>query len=172
MKKKLLGILAVFALVVTGIFGFVGCKNKEETKGLTEADVVGTYNATTVTISGGYEGFRGEHTFTEYVALSDEGMENYLKVFLADFFGETGVYKLKNDEGTRTITLDDEPVATWEIENNSIKATPTIDAGSASGTTTYNLTVETNGNLTVNITYTDNTNPEDSFTAVLILVKQ
>ena len=177
MKKKILGMLAAFALVVTGMFGFVGCKNKETTTtpaetGLTEADVVGTYNATSVTVSGGYEGFRGEHTFTEYAALANEGLEAYLKDFLSDFFGETGVYKLKNDENTKTITLDENPIATWEIQDNTIQVTPTVDAGTESGTTIYSLTVETNGSLTVNITYTDNTDSENSFTAVLTLVKQ
>lgn len=173
MKKKLISMFAIFAIAFSCMFGFVGCGNKQEEApaeetpaGLTEAEVVGTYNATQVVISGGYEGFVGTHTFEDYAELPDGALKN----FLVDFFGANGIYKFKNDGGTKVVTLDDVNASTWTIENNTIKVTPNVQP--EDGTNTYSITRAANGNLTVNITYTDAENADYSFTAVLTLVKQ
>ena len=170
MKKKFLGMLAVFALVITGIFGFVGCKNKEETKGLTEADVVGNYDATQVVLTVEALGLDTQTiTKADYEALvakADKTLQEIALVtnYLPKFF------QLFHLTAEKTILAGDDTdvMATWKIENGKIVCTQegTTDGEIIVGETTYD-----NGTITVALSMVA-TEPSYSFVAILTIVKQ
>ena len=148
MKKKLLGMLAVFALVVTGIFGFVGCKNKDEAKGLTEEDLIGTYSASVISISAtdGTSTVTSSCTREQFATLdnTNQWYETY-----SYMFGAT--YEVKADKTiVATSGTESEQLGTWSIENGELKVVVNEEAEAGNFTVSYN-----NGTLTVVITDED-----------------
>ena len=148
MKKKILGLLAVFALVITGLFGFVGCGEKK----LKDEDVVGKYSVASATLTSTVNGETSTQTMTK--AQFDEMDQSGLEYFAyAAMFMPT--YEVKADK-TIVVSMEDESesIGTWSIENNAIKFVPA--EGSVDEGTTISVAYD-NGSLIITVTYASGT---------------
>ena len=174
---------AIFALIITGMFGFVGCGNKEETPattdettntetstGLTESEVVGNYEATQVVLTVEALGLDNQTiTKADYEALVAKTDKTAAEIalvtnYLPKFFN---LYHLT---AQKTILMNDDTdvMATWKIENNQIvcEQGETESDDIVIGETTY-----ANGTINISLSM-EAPEPSYSFVAVLTIVKQ
>ena len=144
MKKKILGLLAVFALVITGLFGFVGCGEKK----LKDEDVVGKYSVASATLTSTVDGETTTQTMTkaqfDEIEQSSLSYLTYATIFMP-------AYEVKADK-TIVVSMEDESesIGTWSIENNAIKFIPA--EGSVDEGTTISVAYD-NGSLIITVTY-------------------
>lgn len=158
MKKNILRMFVVFALILSCSLCLVACGNADKKK---EEELAGKYELSQVAIT--WKGAEETEVYTkaDYEAMSQS---DPMKDFFDELFGEYDV-KLEDHK----VWKDEDAIATWKVSDGKLVVEPVEDPDDETPSTMTFSAEVVEGNIV--ITMTDSENQWVS-TAVMTLVKK